>query len=535
MGSLSISHAQNRFDRDDTLRGSITRARAWWDLKYYRLEIEPKPESKTLSGKVDIHYEVLTPDSILQIDLQPPLIIEKILQNGEDLELIKDGENAHLVFLKKNQVRGSKQILEVYFAGIPKEAKNPPWQGGVQWTRDKEGNHFIATSCQGLGASAWWPCKDHMYDKPDSMAISVTAPPGLMDVSNGKLRAITTHPDGRRTFEWFVSYPINNYGVNMNIGNYVHFADTFYGEKGILDLDFYVLPYNLERAKEQFKQSKLMLRAFEHWFGPYPFYRDGYKLVETPYLGMEHQSSITYGNKFANGYLGTDLSGTGWGLKWDFIIIHESGHEWFANSITYKDIADMWVHESFTNYSENLFTEYYYGKEAGSDYVIGTRKKIRNDKPIIGTYHVNQSGSGDVYYKGGNMLHTIRQIIHNDEKWRRILRKLNRKYFHQTVDGSEIEKFLSRESGRDLSKIFNQYLRDTRIPVLEYTLVNNKLNYRWTNTVPGFNMPVRIQPVNGKAITLHPAESIKTRRIKSSDIAIDRNYYVEGKNSTGVQ
>lgn len=530
-----ISQAQHTFERDDTLRGSITRARAWWDLKYYRLEIEPKPESKTLSGKVDLHYEVLIPDHILQIDLQPPLAIEKIIQNGETLEFVKDGENAHLVTLKKNQARGSRQVLEVYYSGIPKEAKNPPWQGGVQWTMDKNKNHFIATSCQGLGASAWWPCKDHMYDKPDSMAISVTAPPGLMDVSNGRLRSVTPHPDGRRTFEWFVSNPINNYGVNMNIGHYVHFSDTFHGEKGILDLDFYVLPYNLEKAKEQFKQAKLMLRAFEHWFGPYPFYRDGYKLVETPYLGMEHQSSITYGNGFANGYRGTDLSGTGWGLKWDFIIIHESGHEWFANSISYKDIADMWVHESFTNYSENLFTEYYFGKKAGSDYVIGTRKRIRNDKPIIGTYNINRSGSGDMYYKGGNMLHTIRQMVNSDEKWRKILRKLNRKFYHKTVDGIEIEKFLNKETGKNLSKIFDQYLRDTRIPVLEYSLVNNKLTYRWINAVPGFNMPVRIQPDSGKAITLRPTASIKTRRIKSSNITVDRNYYVEAKNNGSVR
>ena len=259
---------------------------------------------------------------------------------------------------------------------------------------------FIASTCQGDGASLWWPCKDHMYDEPDSMLISVNVPDNLMDVSNGRLRSVVRHENKTATYNWFVANPINNYGVNINIGDYVHFSEIFNGEKGALDCDYYVLRENLEKAKEQFKQAPMMLAAFEHWFGPYPFYEDGYKLVEAPYLGMEHQSSVTYGNGFENGYRGTDLSSTGWGLKFDFIIIHESGHEWFANSITYEDIADMWVHESFTNYSENLYVEYYYGKKAGADYVLGSRKNIRNDRPVTGTYNVNSRGSGDMYVQG---------------------------------------------------------------------------------------------------------------------------------------
>jgi len=414
-----ILPTSNRLTRD-TLRGSITPARAWWDLKHYDLHISADPESKSISGYVVIKYGVLYPYQTMQIDLQTPLVIEKVTQEGKELNFSREGENAYMISLKKNQQAKHSESITVYYSGNPKEAKNPPWQGGVQWTIDNDGNPFVATSCQGLGASVWWPCKDHMYDEPDSMTIAITVLDKLMDISNGRLRSVVSNNNGTKTFNWAVRNPINNYGVNMNIGNYVHFKDTLHGLKGVLDMDYYVLPYNLDKAKEQFKQAKLMMRAFEYWFGPYPFYADGYKLVEVPYLGMEHQSSVTYGNDYANGYRGRDLSQTGWGLKWDFIIIHESGHEWFANSITYKDIADMWIHESFTNYAENLYTEYYYGKEAGSAYVIGTRKAIRNDRPIIGIYNVNRGGSGDMYYKGGNMLHTIRQIIH-------LFRKLNLK------------------------------------------------------------------------------------------------------------
>src|SRR5690606_7352637 len=253
-----------------------------------------------------------------------------------------------------------------------------PWDGGFSWKKDDNGNDFVATSCQGLGASVWWPNKDHMYDEVDSMLISVRVPKALMEVSNGQLRGVEDHKDGTNTYHWFVNNPINNYGVNVNIGDYVHFSEDYNGEKGILKMDYYVLKYNLEKAKQQFKDAPRMMEAFEHWFGPYPFYEDGYKLVEVPYLGMEHQSSVTYGNGFENGYLGRDLSGTGWGLKFDFIIIHESAHEWFANNITYKDIADMWIHESFTAYAESIFVEYFYGKKAGAEYVIGTRRGIQN-------------------------------------------------------------------------------------------------------------------------------------------------------------
>ncbi|GAB3179096.1 M1 family metallopeptidase [Telluribacter humicola] len=526
---LTSAQQRPQFTRQDTLRGSITPERSWWDLTYYHLDVRAMPSDSSLRGSTTIHYKVLKPYQTMQVDLQPPLRVDKVVQGGEELAFRREG-NAYFVSLKKAQKEGQQESVEVFYSGKPKVATRPPWEGGVQWERDSQGQPFVATSCQGLGASVWWPCKDHMYDEPDSMLISITTPKDLMDVSNGRLRKTTENSDGTRTFHWYVDNPINNYGVNMNIGNYVTWNESYQGEKGKLDLSYYVLPEDLTKAKEQFKQVPLMLKAFEHWFGPYPFYEDGYKLVQVPYLGMEHQSSVTYGNGFQNGYLGKDLSGTGWGLKWDFIIIHESGHEWFANNITYNDVADMWVHESFTNYSENLFTEYYYGKEAGSDYVTGTRRLIQNKAPIVGIHGVNHEGSGDMYYKGGNMLHTIRQIVNDDTKWRQILRGLNKTYYHKTVDGSQIENYLSKQSGKDLSKVFDQYLRDIRIPTLEYTFEGNNLRYRWTNAIEGFDMPVKVALDGGKYEFISPTTSWKTMKAKGAkSLTVDRNFYVGAK------
>ena len=516
------------FTREDSLRGRITVEREWWDLKYYELRVKVNPSEKAIAGSTSVFYEVLKPYQTIQIDLQPPLQIEKVTQDGQELSFKKDGANAYMISLKKAQVKGKNESIVVTYSGKPIVAKRPPWDGGFQWVKDKAGNDFVATSCQGLGSSAWWPCKDHMYDECDSMLISITVPKNLTDISNGRLRKTTENADGTKTFDWFVKNPINNYGVNVNIGNYVHFDEIFEGEKGKLTMDYYVLPENLEKAKEQFKQASMMMKAFEYWFGPYPFYEDGYKLVEVPYLGMEHQSSVTYGNKYQNGYLGRDLSGTGWGLKWDFIIIHESGHEWFANNITYKDVADMWIHESFTNYSESLYTEYYFGQKAASDYVIGTRKGIRNDIPIIGSYDVNKSGSGDMYPKGGNMLHAIRQITNNDEKWRQILRGLNKTFYHQTVTTQQIEAYLSKNVGRDLSKVFDQYLRDVRIPVLEYAVEKNRISYRWSNCLEGFDMPVKVTVDGGKEEFIYPITSWKSIKGKS-ELKVDENFYVTAK------
>ena len=518
------SYSQDyNFTKQDTLRGSITPERAWWDLVYYHLDISVKPDEKFIEGSNTITYNVLNSSDRLQVDLQSPLKITKVEQNGNLLDFESQG-NAHFIKLLDKQKKGTVQSLKVYYEGYPKEAVRAPWDGGLSWKRDTNGKHFVATSCQGIGASIWWPNKDHMYDEVDSMLISVNVPKDLVNVSNGRLKKIDEYEDSK-TYHWFVSNPINNYGVNINIGDYVSFSEVYNGEKGPLDMVYYVLRDNIERARTHFKDAPKMMDAFEYWFGPYPFYEDSFKIVEVPYLGMEHQSSITYGNKYMKGYLGRDLSRTGWGLKFDYIIIHEAGHEWFANNITYKDIADMWVHESFTTYSENLFLDYHYGNEAASDYVIGTRDGISNSSPMIGPYGVNKRGS-DLYTKGANLLHTLRQIAKDDEIWRMILRGLNSEFYHQTVDTKQIEEFISSKIGFDLTTFFDQYLRDIRIPNLEYSISNGLLTYRWTNVIDNFTMPLEIE-VLGENIWIYPTTKKKSIEINSDRIKIDRDYYVK--------
>lgn len=527
LGQELLQKNIEKFSHQDSLRGSITKERAWWDLKKYHLDIKVNPLDSTISGSNTITYQVLENEKKMQIDLQQPMQISKVIQNGKQVSFQRDG-NVFYLNLTEAQTKGSIQQVQIFYNGKPKVAVNPPWDGGITWKKDANGKFFIASSCQGLGASVWWPNKDHMYDEVENMLISVNVPSSLTNVSNGRLQSIKKLKDGTSTFTWYVANPINNYGVNINIGDYVSFSEKYKGEKGNLDCTYYVLRDNLAKAKKQFKDVPKMLKAFEHWFGPYPFYEDSYKLVEAPYLGMEHQSSVTYGNGYQNGYRGRDLSGTGWGLKFDFIIIHESGHEWFANNITYKDIADMWIHESFTNYSESLFLEYYYGKEAGYTYVRGLRNIIENDKPIIGKYDVNNEGSGDMYPKGANMLHTIRQLVNNDKKWRQILRGLNSTFYHQTVTTKQIEDYLCKQTGIDLSMIFNQYLRDVRVPKLEYSVKNKQLLYRWTNTMQGFNMPLKIT-LNGKDELLQPENQWKTIPLSNNELklVIDPNFYVE--------
>ena len=524
--SVIAQESLNNFTHQDTLRGSITKERIWWDLTYYHLDITVDPEKRTISGSNEISYTVLDSCNIMQVDLQKPLMLTKAFQNGQELEIRHDG-NAHFITLKDKQLKGAKNKVKVFYEGYPKIAVRAPWDGGISWTKDLNGNHFIASSCQGIGASVWWPNKDHMYDEVEGMLMSVNVPKGLTNVSNGRLVKIE-EKENSTTFHWEVKNPINNYGVNINIADYVNFSEIYKGEAGNLDMDYYVLSYNLEKAKIQFKDAIKTMDAFEHWFGPYPFYEDSFKLVEVPYLGMEHQSSVTYGNKYRQGYLGRDLSRTGWGLKFDYIIIHEAGHEWFANNITYKDIADMWIHESFTTYSENLFLDYHYGKKAASEYVIGTRRGIGNATPIIGTYNVNKRGSGDMYAKGANILHTLRQIADNDEKWRQILRGLNSEFYHQTVTTSQIENYISQKMKMNLNPFFNQYLRDNRIPTLQYSMENNVLKFRWSDVVDNFEMPIELV-VNEKNIRIFPSKDWKELKLKSKDFIFDDNYYINKK------
>ena len=524
--SQGLMDQKNNTTRQDTLRGSITPERSWWDLNYYHLDISVNPEKKYIEGSNSVYYTVLSSNNVMQIDLQEPLELLMAKQEGEELEIQKEG-NAYFINLKRNQIVGSLEKIKLFYKGNPREAVNAPWDGGISWEKDDNGNHFIASSCQGLGASVWWPNKDHMYDEVDSMKISVNVPKGLTNVSNGRLLEIEEKKNSN-TFHWFVNNPINNYGVNINIGDYVRFSEVYDGENGNLDLDYFVLSYNLAKAKEQFKQVPMMIEAFEHWFGPYPFYEDSFKMVEAPYLGMEHQSSITYGNGYTNGYKGSSYpSNSKWGLKFDYIIIHEGGHEWFANNITYRDIADIWIHEGFTTYSENLYVEYFYGKEAGAEYVISSRKGISNFKPIItGEYGVNRESSGDIYAKGANVLHTLRQLTKDDELWRDTLRGINKDFFHQTVSSNQIENYISKKLNINLKKFFDQYLRDTRIPIFEYEINDGELKYRWSNVINGFNMPIEIN-LDNKSIKLFPVMDWKHLKTIEGNLEINKNYYVK--------
>lgn len=520
------------FSRQDTLKGDITPEREWWDLNYYHLFVEVNIEDKFFKGNNLVKYTVIEPFQVMQIDMQEPMKITKVEQDGVSLNFEREG-SVYFILLEKTQTPGVVEQLTIQFEGNPKVAIRAPWDGGITWTQDENGNPFVASANQGIGASVWWPNKDHMYDEPDSMRISVNVIENLTNVSNGRLEGVEEKSNGTKTWHWYVSNPINNYGVNINIGDYVHFGEKFAGEKGELDLDYYVLSYNLEKAKKQFKDAPRTIEAFEHWFGPYPFYEDSFKLVEVPYLGMEHQSSVTYGNGYQNGYLGRDLSGSGWGMEFDFIIVHETGHEWFANSITYADAADMWVHEGFTNYSESLFLEYHFGKEAGEDYVIGLRTSIQNDRPILGIYGVDYRGSSDMYYKGANLLHTLRQLFDDDKLWREALRGLNEEFYHQTVSSKQIEDYLSEISGKDLTAYFNQYVRDIRIPVLEYYFRDGTFYYRWGNIVNDFDMPIKVKLTENEE-WIFPTNRWKNMKSESTEISINRNFYVGSQNILGI-
>ncbi|MHA4894400.1 M1 family metallopeptidase [Pedobacter sp. PWIIR3] len=531
-----VSNAQvgaKQFSKQDSLRGQYGSLRSCYDINYYHLDVRIDPIEKTVSGSNEFRFTAVTDFSQLQIDLFSDLKIDKIVFNGTEITYQRTLNAVFLAFpslIKK----GSKQSFKVFYSGSPNTARNPPWDGGFIFSKDRSGNPWISVACQGFGASSWWPTKDHQSDEVDSMQISITIPKGLNEISNGRLRSIVNKDNGWVQYNWFVSNPINNYNVTFYIGKYAHWTDKYAGEKGSLSLDYWSLAEDSLQARPHWEaDTRRMLQSFEHWFGPYPFYEDGYKLVQAPFLGMEHQSAVAYGNKFKMGYLGRDYSksAANWGLKFDYITIHESGHEWFGNNITSKDIADMWIHESFTSYSEVLFLETYYGKQAGSEYVISSRKIIRNDQPIIGPYNVNTEGSSDMYYKGANVIHTLRQLIGNDEKFRGLLRGLNKTFYHQTVTTNQVESYISKFTGLKLTKFFDQYLRTSEVPVLEYNIdPAGKLAYRWVTEVQGFDMPLKVTLKDGTFSTIYPTnkwQSIKVdANLTNQNFKVDSNYFI---------
>jgi aminopeptidase N len=496
------------------------------------------PSDSTIAGYNKMTYRVTGPQKDMQIDLQQPMQVDSMLQNGQKLHYTRDG-NAFFVTIPQNLKMHSLHTISIYYHGKPIVAKRPPWDGGFVWTQDSLGNRWVATAVQGIGASSWWPDKDQLKDEPDSLTIHVTVPNPMVEVSNGRLRKKRDNGNGTTTYTWHVSNPINNYDVAINAGNYVHYSESYHGEKGPLDLNFWVLKQHLKLAKKQFKQVQPMLKCFEHWFGPYPFYKDGYKLVEAPYLGMEHQSGIGYGNHFENGYLGRDLSGTGWGLKWDFIIVHESAHEWWGNSLTASDIADMWIHEGFASYAEALYTECQYGKKAGEAYTRGTRKLVTNKRPVISHYGVHQEPSEDQYWKGSNMLLTIRQIINDDSTFRSILRGLQKRYRHQTVNTEQVKDYFIAHSGKNLDAVFDEYLHETSIPTFQYYIRDGRLHYRWKAALPYFDMPLKVHIKKRQKWTfIHPAsDRWKTVRLHLSspvNFKVNKNFYIKTDSLAGV-
>jgi aminopeptidase N len=519
------------FTRADTLRGMNSPERTCYDIKYYHLDVKIDPMAQSIEGSNTIDFVVDSSFDRMQIGLFKNMDIAKIVLDGETTLQFDREYDAVIIHTPHLLEKSSHHSIRIFYSGKPTIAKNPPWDGGFTWTQDSTGNPWAVVTCQGTGASLWWPNKDHQADEPDSMLISVTVPKGLMDISNGRLRATTELPDGWTRYDWFVSYPINNYCVTVNIGKYAHFADTF--ENGEpLSLDYYVLPQNLERAKEQFKQAKTMMEAFEKYFGPYPFIRDGYKLVECPHNGMEHQSAVAYGNRYVGGYRGRSSSEVG--LKFDFIIIHESAHEWWGNSVTAKDVADMWIHESFGAYAEALYVEYVYGHEEALKYINGKKQNVRNTEPMIGTYNVQHEGSGDMYDKGQLVLNTLRSVIDNDDVWFSILRGIQDTFKYQTINAEDLFNFINRKTGKDYTYFFNQYWRNPKIPTLELGVREKgdsvSLNYRWKADVKDFHMPIKVTTSKNRYEFIYPTttrQSMTLKNIKPEDFKVaDDLFYI---------
>ncbi|MCX6324443.1 MAG: M1 family metallopeptidase [Sphingobacteriales bacterium] len=511
-----LNFSKKLYTYQDTLRGSIGEGRKKWNVLHYEIQVEPHIGSQSITGSciMQIRDSGLT---LLQIDLQEPMVLDSIKDQNQRYAFSREGNVYWIQVPSENNTYPFERTFTSFFHGKPKVAIHPPWDGGWIWKTDSLGNPWISIACQGLGASCWFPCKDHQSDEPDSGAIlRIIVPDSLTAIANGRLSKKELLAGSRISYTWQVTSPINIYSIVPYIGKYVSRNEVYPGLKGDLSLTYWALAYHQHMAWQQFTQVPQMLKAFEYWFGAYPFYEDGYQLIEAPHLGMEHQSAIAYGNKFKQGYLGTDRSGTGLGLKWDFIIVHESGHEWFGNSLSSYDIADMWIHEGFTTYSEVLFVEYYYGKEAAEAYLTGLWLTIANDIPVIGAYGVNREGSGDMYVKAANMIHYIRLWINDDKKFRAMLLYLTNRYAHSNLSSTIIEKELIRKSGKKLTPLFNQYLRTNKVPILEYQFAGKTFSYKWNNVINGYDVPVKVNFGMGEK-WIYPNQKWKKMKLKNGE------------------
>ncbi len=517
--------AQN-FTRRDSLQGGLRPERTTFDVQRYDLSITLDPEKKYISGYNDITFKVVENTSKIQLDLFENMKIESIELKGKKLDYKRDNDAVFITFPKELK-KGSEETLRFSYSGNPTVAKNAPWDGGFVFSKDGNGKPWIGVAVQGTGASLWFPVKDHQTDEPERGAsVKVAVPNGLMNVSNGRFLGSTDLKNGYTRWDWEVKNPINNYTITLNVADYAHIHDNLNG----LDLDYYVLKANEEKARAHFAEVKPMMDCFQSKFGKYPFWEDGYKLVETPYLGMEHQSAVAYGNKYKKGYLGSDMSGTGIGMLFDYITIHETGHEWFGNSITSKDIADMWIHEGFTTYTESVFVECQFGYDKAMQYITGQQMSVMNNKPVIGVFGVNKEGSGDMYFKGALMLNTLRHVVNDDDKWWKMLLKYSETYKKKVIDTETVVAFFNTETGMNLTPFFNQYLRYKNPPILQLKLNGGKLEYRWQTDEANFKLPVGIT-ANGKDLRLNATndwQEAATDATDLKDVVLQKQkYYVK--------
>ncbi|HEY8916625.1 MAG TPA: M1 family metallopeptidase, partial [Chitinophaga sp.] len=504
--------------------------RAWWDVVYYDLSIHPDLVNKTIYGKNIISYKVVKTNKkeLMQIDLQDPLHIDSVMLDQEKLSFQQDGS---AWFIKVPlQKENTTHNIAIYYSGKPVESVKPPWDGGVVWAKDSLGRPWISVACQLTGASIWYPCKVHQSDEPDKGAsITIITPDSLPAIGNGRLQRKTNNQDGTSSYTWAVVNPINNYGISFYIGKYVKVAEVYNGEKGPLDMEYWVLDYNQQKVKDYLKaEVNKTMKSFEHWFGPYPFYEDGFKMVEAPYIGMEHQGAIAYGNGFRLGRINFKNLNP-WDRKMDRLVVHEMAHEWFGNNITTKDFTDRWVHEGFAGFAEELYIEYQYGKQAAEEFFIArTNKRIDNEKPVIQRYGIFEDAGGDMYLKGWVVVHMIRAMVNDDTKFRRILRGLNSHFYHKTVTSKQVEDYISKAIQKDLTVFFDQYLRRSALPVLEYKLQNGVLAYRFSDCIKGFSMPLKTNLSNHQWLT--PTTEWKSiRMVNEKELIIDKGFYLDLK------
>lgn len=504
------------FTEADTLRGSLLEARSCYDVEHYLLDVEVNVEERNISGLVEMSFKAIRDFDRLQFDLYANMKIDEVKWQGKILNYERK-HDAVFVDFPSSIAAGTGEMISIKYHGSPRKAIMPPWDGGFVWKKDDEGRPWIGVACEGDGASLWWPNKDHLSDEPSSMDIKLTAPKELTCVANGQLIDVSKKNKSLKTWHWKVSYPINNYNVTLNIAHYKNFKDTytsFDGEE--LELDYYVLDYNLDKAKKHFKQVDKTLEAFEFYFDKYPFWEDGFALVETSYLGMEHQGAIAYGNKYRRGYLGGMIPSH---MNWDYIIVHETGHEYWGNSISMNDMAEMWIHESFTTYMEALYVEYNYSYEEAVDYLGMQRPYIENRKPIIGPRDVNfqEFGSSDHYYKGSWVLHTLRNVLGDDELWFGILKSFYREHSISNIDTKDFINYFNEKTGKDYSYFFEQYLYKARPPKLLYKMEEKGddlvVHYRWDDATGNFPMSIKMgNPKLYKKIT--PSTEIKSMYFK---------------------